>query len=182
MLSGVSMSEKEELRAAFLAAPDETPQQRQERRLDALPDIYKTRLEQLAYEIALGTESTEDIFTRYGYDVDTATRLLSDASFAQMLERVTKEVRTNGVSFRSKARLQAEELLQYSFNMATDENVSAAVRADLIKWTAKVGGLEPKEKEEGKGQGGGLTLNITFAGQAQQAVVTHEPITIEAER
>jgi hypothetical protein len=165
-----------------LEAPDESADERQERRIAELPIVYKTRLEQLAYEIALGAEDTGPIFMRYGYTQEQAINLLADGHFAKMLERVTKDVRENGLSFRSKARLQAEELLQHSFNMATDENVNPSVRADIIKWTAKVGGLEPKEKDEGKAAGGGFTLNLTFAGQSQQAVVSHEPITIEAER
>ena len=47
-----------------------------------------------------------------------------------------------------------------------------AVRADLIKWTAKMAGLEPSEKDKGMGggTGAGFTLNITFAGGAQSPV------------
>jgi hypothetical protein len=42
------------------------------------------------------------------------------------------------------------------------------VRADLIKWTAKMAGLEPSDREKGGGggAGSGFNLYITFAGGA----------------
>ena len=60
---------------------------------------------------------------------------------------------------------------------------SAAVRADLIKWAAKVAGNEPAPVKSNEVTGGGFSLSITFAGQAPQQIVTaaREPLTIEQE-
>jgi len=155
---------------------------RQERRLDAVPEVYKTKYERLAVELSLALDDADAIFARYGYTPDDAIALAQSDAFASILARVSKDVRESGLSFRSKARMQAEELLTHSFEIATDPNQAGSTRLSAIQWTAKVGGLEPKEsKDEGK-TGGGLTLSIQFSGAPpQQVIATHEPLTIEQE-
>lgn len=162
--------------------PSLTAEQRQEARLQALPALYRTTHERLAYELALRMEPVEDTFKRYGYTPETAADLLESPEFRALCDRIGDDVQKNGLSFKAKARAQAEELLAHSFEMATDPEVSSAVRADLIKWTARVAGLEPKgDKDNEKNAGGGLTLNISFAGQPAHPILSsgHEPVTIE---
>ena len=150
---------------------------RQEERLGSLPGAYRTKYERLALELAMAMDDADAIFARNGYTRDDALIMANSPAFAVILERTMREVKEQGLSFRAKARAQAEELLAHSFEIATDPTQSSAVRLDAIKWTAKVGDLEPKVKEESK-TGGGLTLSITFAGQAPQQVVGQ---TIDAE-
>jgi len=156
---------------------------RQAERLAALPAAYKSQHERLAYELALKLDDSGEIFARHGYNGEQALALLETKEFPALLERVVEEVREKGLSFRAKARVMAEDLLQHGYEIATDELASAAVRADLIQWMARVADLEPAKKD-GKdvGAGGGLHLSITFAGQAPQTVTTgREPITLEGE-
>jgi len=154
---------------------------RQEQRLAALPAAYKSQHERLAYELALKLDDSGEIFARHGYNGEQALALLETAEFPVLLERVVQEVREKGLSFRAKARVMAEDLLQHGYEIATDAQASAAVRADLIQWMARVADLEPAKKDgKDSGAGGGLHLSITFAGQAPQTVTTgREPITIE---
>lgn len=65
--------------------------------------------------------------------------LMGDVVFCEEVERYRGEVRDGGLSFRVKARVQAEGYLGVVHRMVNDEGVSAAVRADLIKWLARVG-------------------------------------------
>lgn len=162
--------------------PRPTAQDRQDARLGNVPELYRTTHERLAVELALHVEDAEEIFARYHYTVEQAAELLASAAFTALLERVSREVRETGLSFRMKARAIAEDLLPYAHEMATDPLASSAVRADLIKWSAKVADLEPKDSKDAARVGGGLTLSITFAGQAPQQVVSgREPLTIEQE-
>lgn len=149
--------------------------------LARVPTAYKRNDERMALELCLlkDHEDPLSVFQRYGYEREQALEMLESPAFIRLLEAAKKDIAENGVGFRMKARAQAEDLLAESFAIATDPLASAAVRADLIKWTAKVAGYEPKDKDDKGGGSGGLTLNITFAGQAQQAVVTREPLTIE---
>ena len=153
---------------------------RQDRRMEAIPDFYKTKHERLAVELALGLDDAEATFAAYGYSPDQAAELIETPSFILLLERVTRDVRENGLSFKAKIKAVAEDLIPTAYDLATDPMTSGAVRKDIIIWAAKLAGHEPKEtKDDGK-TNGGLTLSITFAGQAPQQVVSaRETLTIE---
>jgi hypothetical protein len=73
------------------------------------------------------------------------------------------------MTFKLKARAQAEELLTTSWMLIHDSAVSPAVKADLIKSTVKWAGLEPKGEVTNEGNGGGVRININLGGQ-QHAV------------
>ena len=172
-----------------MAEPDLSPAlpqsaaDRQTERMALVPEFYKTEYERLACELALMPEDVEAVFFRYGYTVDEAAVLLESQGFLVILERVKRELHETGVSFRAKAKAISESLLPYAWDMASDPHCPSATRADLIKWTATMAGHNPKEKDKDDGKtGGGLTLSITFAGQAPQQVVTsREPLTITQE-
>lgn len=157
-----------------------TAEQYQASKMAKLPAMYTTATERMACELALEMEEPEDIFRRYGYTEDQALTLMASTSFAALLARVGKEIRESGLSFRTKARAQAEELLGHSFQIATDPLAPTSERVKLIQWTTRVAGLEPKEKDDGAGRGG-FTLNLTFAGEAPQKVVSGETLTIDQE-
>lgn len=151
---------------------------RTDRRLAALPALYRTKHDLLACELALGMDEHTTIFARHGYTAEQALVLLETKEFAGTLDRVAKEVKESGISFRTKARAMAEDLLPHAYSIATDELASSAVRADIIQWMARIADLEPAKKTE-DGRSGGLHLSITFAGGEKQTLVKHEPITIE---
>ena len=151
---------------------------RREARQELIPSLYRTKIEQLACELAMHIEEPDVVFARYHYSPEHALVLIGQPGFAALLERVEREVRESGLSFKMKARAMAEGLLPEVFDMSTDPLISSAVRLDGVKWVAKMAGLEPKEKDEGK-TGGGLNLNITFAGQAPMQVIKSEPLLIE---
>lgn len=145
-------------------APVQTFDERHTARMDAQPAVLRTAHERLAMELALRMESPEETFKRHGLTAEQGLELLQTAGFAKLLERMTVEVRENGVSFKMKSRAIAEDLLAEVHDMATDPLVSSAVRLDAAKSVVKWAGLEPKDDKEGARGGGGLTLSITFAG------------------
>ena len=169
--------------AAELGIRDDTPAaSRQATRLAEIPELYRKTHERLAVELALKVDTPDAVFAEYGYTPEQAADLLETPAFEALLRQAAKEVAETGLSFRTKAKLLAGELLPYANDIATDPLQSAAVRADLIKWSAKVAGFEPKESKDDSKTGGGLTLSITFSGQQPQTVVSsREPLTIEQE-
>ena len=173
-----------------MTEPDLTPAlqtpttDRQEARMAAVPDFYKTEYERLACELALMPENVEAIFASYGYTIDEAMALLESKPFLIILERVKKEIHETGVSFRAKARAISEGLLPFAYTMASDSLCPAAVRADLIKWSALVAGNTPKDKDKDDGKtGGGLVLSIQFSGMPPAQIISaREPVMIEQDK
>ena len=158
-------------------------EQRRAAHLATVPAVYKRNDERLAIELVLlkGEADPFPVFERYGYTQEDALEMLAAPAFAKLLVAARKDIDENGVGFKLKARAQAEDLLTESYALATDPLVSAAVRADLIKWTAKVAGYEPKDKDDGRTGSGGFSLTVIMPGGQAQQVVGNEPLTIEGE-
>lgn len=135
---------------------------RQDARLDAVPEIYRKTHERLAVELAMRVDDATDIFASYGYIPEQAADLMEQPAFQALLRQAQSEVVEEGLSFRTKAKLIAGELLPYAHDIATDPLQPTSVRADLIKWSAKVAGFEPKDMRP-EASGGGAFEGMTAA-------------------
>jgi len=164
--------------------PQDYPASRGEaRQLARLPNGYKplevpgiTFDPRMCFDLALRVEDPAEIFTKYGYTQDQAVDLAKNQVFQRMLKFYVDDVAENGITYKTKVRVAAEALLVNAYEIAQDPDQPAAVRADLIKWHAKVGGYEPKP-DQTAAQGNGFTFQILFSGDAKQ-----EPLTIAGER
>jgi len=112
----------------------------------------------LPVEIALKTAPMDEIRQAYGYSKEEWMRLKDDPRFLSDLAAAVTMVRQDGMSFKLKAKLQAEELLKSSWRMIHDATAPATVRADLIKATMRWAGYDVKENSGGGS--GGTSLNI----------------------
>lgn len=140
--------------------------------MDTIPTIptrYHEWSDRLAMDIALVLEHSgeplEDVLERHHLDVDDLGRFNADRVFLMKVGHLRGEIRDKGMTFRLKARAQAEELLTTSWTLIHSPDVSAAVKADLIKSTVKWGGLEPRgDVMVGEG-GGGVSITINLGEQ-----------------
>ena len=134
--------------------------------MDSLPMNHTRWSDRLAFDVALrlegSGEAVADIITRHNISALELQDFSRDPVFAKRVEHYRSEVRDKGLTFKLKARAQAEELLKTSWLLIHSPDVSAAVKADLIKSTVKWAGLEPKnEPVEGGGSGGvRITINL----------------------
>lgn len=115
----------------------------------------------LPVEIALKTAPMDDIRIAYGYSKDEWARLPQDPVFLADLAAAMAMVKKDGMSFKLKAQLQAEELLKSSWRMIHDLDAPASVRADLIKATMRWAGYDMKETV-GAGSAVGLNIQINL--------------------
>ncbi len=144
--------------------------------MDTLPLAYHDWSDRLAMDVALmlenSGESIDEVMARHNITVDDMGRFNTDKVFLKKVEELRGEIRANGMTFKLKARAQAEELLTTSWTLIHSPDVSAAVKADLIKSTVKWGGLEPKPSdgmEGGPSSGVSITINLD-QNPTQQAV------------
>lgn len=115
----------------------------------------------LPVEIALKTAPMDEIRTAYGYSKDEWAALPRDPVFLADLAAAVTMVKKEGMSFRIKAQLQAEELLKSSWRLIHDENAPPSVKADLIKATMRWAGYDAKEAV-GAGNAVGLNIQINL--------------------
>lgn len=138
--------------------------------------------DRLAFDIALTMEGSgfdvQEVLTTHDILPEDLAVFSQDPVFARKVEAFRGEIRDKGVTFKLKARAQAEELLATSWAMIHDNTVSSAVRADLLKATIKWAGLEPKgDVPEGPmGEGVKIVINmgvgpVPVAGDGARQVV-----------
>lgn len=121
----------------------------------------------IALKLEGSADSMNDIMATHGVSSTDMLRLNTDKQFIQRVGHYRNEIRTNGLGFRMKAKVQAEELLSTSWSLIHAPDVSPAVKADLIKSTVRWAGLEPKgDAPTIGGSGGGVRISINIGQQA----------------
>lgn len=97
----------------------------------------------LPFDIALG-EDQQLLCDRYNLSPSELETLYYVPAFRREIADHVKSIREDGVTFRQKAKVQAEMYLEVLHQIVTDEDVSPATRLDAIKSTVKWADLEPK--------------------------------------
>ncbi len=125
--------------------------------------------DRFAFDLALllegSGEKLDELLDRHEVSASELLIFKGDALFLKKVDAFREEVHTKGLTFRVKARAQAEELLKTSWTLIHDPVVSPAVKADLIKSTVKWAGLDTGPAGDGPGAGGGVTISINLGGQ-----------------
>jgi hypothetical protein len=118
----------------------------------------------LPIEIVLRTASVRELCAEYHISRDQWNELRADPHFKKAVASADETMRQEGMSFRMKARLQAEQLLQTSWDLIhnTDGMVPAAVKADLTKFIIRVAGLDAGADKGSSGQNNALQININL--------------------
>lgn len=146
--------------------------------MDTLPLQLTKWSDRLAFDVALmlegSGESLQEVVARHKIAAADILEFNKDPVFLKKVEHYQSEIKEKGLTFRLKARAQAEELLTTSYMLIHDPGVSAAVKADLIKSTVKWAGLEPKGDIQTDNSAGGVRITINLGGK------DHEMQVIEA--
>lgn len=115
----------------------------------------------LPVELALRIDTPKVICEHYGISRDEWLELIVHPQFRRDVEAATETLRKEGMSFRMKSGLMAEELLptMWSLIHSTNDQVPPSVKADLIKFVVKAAGLDAS-KDQGKANIAANGLNI----------------------
>jgi hypothetical protein len=129
----------------------------------------------LPIEIALRTSPVESILEGYGISEEEWDLIRYDPTFINDLQRAADMLKEEGMSFRVKAKLQAEELLHTSWRMIHDVNAPPAVRADLIKATMRWAQYDVPPSQQTLTPGSGFSININFSGNGKEPRLINGP-------
>ena len=117
----------------------------------------------LATEIALREQPVKDVCASYGIGLAEWQHIAANPIFVKELEIAVNSLKTEGMSFKIKARLQSEELLKESWKIIHDEDTPVTVKADLIKHTIRIAGLDAsKEQAQSGGNAQAFQININL--------------------
>lgn len=113
----------------------------------------------LIVELALKTASPQELKAEYNFTDDEWDGLRLNPAFIGELAAMCELIQKDGMSFKQKARLQAEAMLETNWRLVhgPSSEVPAAVKARLIETTFRIAGYDNKEAA---GQGGNTQLAI----------------------
>jgi len=157
--------------------------------MDTLPLRHTKWSDRLAFDMALllegSGETLDELRARHHITVEDLTNFNKDSVYLKKVESYRAEIVEKGMTFKLKARAQAEELLTTSWTMIHSPETSAAVKADLIKSTVKWGGLETSNTNTEE-TSGGVKITINLGGQEHPTTVIDtdeytedQPIAVE---
>ena len=152
--------------------------------MDNLPLNHTKWNDRLAFDVALTLEGSgetlQEVITRHNISANDILTFNADPIFLKKVEGYRTEVREKGLTFKLKARAQAEELLTTSWLLIHDPAVSPAVKADLIKSTVKWAGLEPRDAGPQDNGTGGVKITINLGSDPRDAR-TIEATTVDVQ-
>jgi len=125
--------------------------------------------DRFAFDIALRLENSgeplAEILSQHNMTRADLAWVNQDPLFLGRVRRYRDEIGKDGITFKMKARVQADDLLTTSWVLIHNPATPASVKADLIKSTVKWAGLEPKNDENILGAGsaaGGVKIFINM--------------------
>jgi hypothetical protein len=148
--------------------------------MDNLPLFHTKWTDRLAFDIALilegSGETIDEVKQRHGIKSAEILIFNKDPVFLKRVAAYREDICEKGLTFKLKAKAQAEELLTTSWGLIHSPDVSPAVKADLIKSTVKWAGLETKESDDSAGGAGGVKITINLAGQEKTMTMEQERV------
>lgn len=114
----------------------------------------------LPIELALRLDTPQNICAAYKISREEFTAIAQHPVFVKAYKEATEALKTEGMSFKLKARMQAEDYLATAFAMIKNANTSDAVRADLIKSTVRWAGYDAKEAAGAGGSNFQIMINL----------------------
>lgn len=119
----------------------------------------------LPLELAMRIAPVDEICAAYGITLAEFETLTQDTLFVQAFRNAKEALLKDGMSFKIKAKMQAEALLAKSWAIIHDPSTPSAVKADLIKHTVRWAEYEPKPSVGGPGGlGNAFQININLGG------------------
>lgn len=126
------------------------------------PVLHVAWDKRLLVDVAIGTPE-DAILDAYDLTVHHYRAILADLGFQVALNALRKDLQQDGMSFKLKAQLQAEAMLEEHWMLVHDrETVPAETRRKAIADTVRWAGFDNSGGAGGAG-GGGFTINIDLS-------------------
>lgn len=114
----------------------------------------------LPIELALRMGTPKEICAAYNISHEEFAQIAKHPLFIKAYAEAVEALKTDGMSFKMKAKMQAEDYLATAYAMIKNPNTSDAVRADLVKATVRWAGYDTKESTAGNGNNFAIQINL----------------------
>lgn len=117
---------------------------------------------QLVWECAAGLEDPDSIAARFSFTDAKWERLKQWPPFIQAVQQQRAEFERNGMTFRLKAGLMAEEMMSQMFKQAIANDTSIMQKLSVFNSLVDVAGLKPDKKAEAASAPSAPKFSITI--------------------
>src|ERR1019366_5361426 len=126
-------------------------------------------------EVASGLREPEDIAAEYGFTPAEWRKLQKYQPFTKAVDDKKAELKLSGYTFRMKAQVLAEDLLDDLALHARKEDVSFHTVLEVAKFAARAAGIDSPVKEDDGKSGNNFVINIDVgAGRSVTVEVNSE--------
>lgn len=130
---------------------------------------------QLVWECAAGLENPADVAARFGFEGDKWERLSQWPPFITAVQTQRAEFERNGMTFRLKAGLMAEEMMNQMFKQTLSADSTILQKLSVFNSLVDVAGLKPDKKAVDTTASAAPKFSITINFPNQQPT----PVTID---
>lgn len=130
---------------------------------------------QLVWECAAGLENPADVAARFGFEGDKWERLSQWPPFITAVQTQRAEFERNGMTFRLKAGLMAEEMMAQMFKQTISADSTIMQKLSVFNSLVDVAGLKPDKKQVDANVQQAPKFSITINFPNQQPT----PVTID---
>lgn len=130
---------------------------------------------QLVWECAAGLENPVDVAARFGFEGDKWERLSQWPPFITAVQAQRAEFDRNGITFRLKAGLMADEMMSQMFKQAIGVDSTILQKLSVFNSLVDVAGLKPDKKQAETTANAAPKFSITINFPNQQPT----PVTID---
>ena len=118
----------------------------------------------LPVEVAMRSNPIKMICAEYDISREDWDVLRATPRFIKEVQAAVEMLKTDGMTFKMKARFQSEELLKTSWKMihSKGDEVPPSVKADLLKFTVRAAGLDGSQEKNQPFVGPTLQIQINL--------------------
>ena len=117
---------------------------------------------QLVWECAAGLEEPASIARRFGFEDEKWERLAQWPPFITAVQTQRSEFERNGMTFRLKAGLMAEEMMAMMFKQAIANDTSVMQKLSVFNALTDVAGLKTPKEDKNAGANVAPKFSITI--------------------
>ena len=105
----------------------------------------------IEFEVAMKYEPLATVMERYDVTLEHMMLLKTHKPFLLAVKQFQREIQEQGITFKMKAKMLAEDLIDTAYLMSKDLTTPASVRMDGIKNIVRWAELEPQKNKEDTG-------------------------------
>lgn len=137
---------------------------------------------QLVLEVAYGIEDPKILAEKFGFSETEWDLLRVHDPFIKQVEAKKTELRASGYTFRMKAQMAAEDILDDVYRDAKKPDASFHTRLESLKFFAKAAGVEaPAKVEQSTGPAFSITINLGGGQSIKIGTAAQDVVDVEEE-